>query len=522
MEKYRVIIADDQRMIRNGLSMMIDWGALGFEVVGLAQNGQEALALIAEKGCDLLISDIRMPAMDGLELARQARGAYPDLEIVMVSGYSEFQYAQTAMKYGVHAYLLKPISEEKLTEAVMDTRDRLITLKDQKARICEGILLNMVHGSLRGRLLAESFEKLGMGHVYGHYCVAVLFIGALIPNYEAIHGHDEFIGRIAQSAMALMGGRIACHAAASDPQKLVLLFALDEPDLRRVYAALLNLIRELGAYAQSDMKAAVGPMVSRLEDIRASYREAAGIMGETHFFFAEDLIVVARAPVGAERRPALVDGDDVVRAVRDMREDLIEREVDGFLGRLFEAGATPAAIHLSATRMLARLFQLPSDTDDVLMESIGSVYYDALAGQLTTASALRGHLVDICRRVCEQLELSEKRRGKIIIQDIIRYVDTHYAERLTIKHLSEIFYTNPAYLGRLFTRKTGQTYNAYLNRVRIEQAMLLLRQTNRKVHDICISIGYGSLKYFHEMFKETTGMTPVEYRMSRHAGAEED
>lgn len=516
----KVLIVDDEPKLREGLRTFIDWGAYDYEVVDTAANGNEALEKYQHYHPDLILADIRMPGMDGLQLIEKLRLQDPNLHILILSGYADFSYAKKAMIHRVDGYLLKPVDEDELKDYLSKIK---LTIDEEKASeqwkhvTAEWNREALIQSVLTGEdeeaptPLCERAHEVGISG-------KVFQILLLAPQMEG--DADAQINTLIRKALVRQfeepgrGWVFAIHSKFGVLLKEPLLTV----ELAGIYRELAAELADLGIrYA-----VALGKKVGCLTEIRESYRTACDLV-RRHFILDQGTILTpdslsvgtdadvgSGASPGAGRQLSTDElGEQLFYAV-----DIGNREaVKSLLHQLGEAykaeGAMENEIKNRYVELLTTIFskalkQLPELQNRSKEFSDG---YSKIqkAYSILELNGLAEHLL---QQIMNQLGEDGKHREVKIMLDLIH---RNYSENLKLETLSGILHYNSAYLGKLFKNTTGEYFNTYLDKVRIEKAKHYLEE-GLKVYQVAEKVGYTNVDYFHSKFRKYVGISPSAYR----------
>lgn len=530
MERLRAILVDDENFTRMGLLKLIDWEGCGFRVVGEADNGEDALELIRRTSPDLVVTDIRMPVMDGLELIHRTAekdGVPP--AFIIVSGYDDFKYAQQAVRYGVHDFILKPIDEVEFAATLRKLSDRLAREKEERRRAESGLTGAAIEALILGESddisEAEWRRKLSLAPGEG-----VRYALAELNDRHSWREPDvrtptlaKFKERIREALRALPGSeeeerpfwlhehRNRIGILITD--RMLHPFGGDEG---RFGAELRKALGELG----DDTWLYVGSPVAQPTELRLSYETARQAL-QYKFAIEGGPVLVFGHLRGIDLLHTAVDAELIGRIVEQIEEqgpgrieDAVDRLFRYIRERRFAPEAVKMCIQQCAIALIRTIRNMEGDENGLasLKPIVG--WYDLHL----TPEELRRLLTNFAR---ESAALIEKLRGEQAmggIQKIKAYIDAHYRENINLKSIATRFYLNPAYLGQLFKKTYGVYFNDYLLLLRIQEAKKLLRQTDLRIYEVAERVGFGSADYFVTQFEKQEGMTPTEYRgrLTRH------
>ncbi|OWA37615.1 hypothetical protein B9G55_06065 [Saccharibacillus sp. O16] len=506
---YKVIVADDEPMMLEGWRTMIDWAAYGYELCGAASDGEEALELFHAVQPDLLVTDIRMPGLDGLELIRAIR-SHPDCQVrtIIVSGYAEFGYAQQAMRFGVDRYVLKPIVTEEIHDVLGDLytlldQHRLEQLSDEALRAAEeeASVLRLLQG---GCSPAQASRVLGASAQSGLCMLLAEACG--MPETDE-RGRDS-----ARAAMRLASGElrssgIPCWNFEEGGGRSGLLAACEPRLLERRLEMLretfpwLSLYASGGEHGYEALPKLYAQALAVRERMLPFGRSGWYRHGEVEPFgrvgFAESLTaaqhVLARVEAG--------EPDEAARAAAD-------------LFRLFERLSAPTGwmegiVRYLVGELLRRRAEIPAAHRGAVPEEEPD-----LSGERFHMPTTEAELILRCKREAERVRQGRMKseNSSSPLAEAVEYVRRHYKDKLQLRELAEKFHLNPVYFGQQFKRETGHGFNDYVHLLRAQEAQRLLRRTDMKVAEIGCMLGYHDTEYFTCKFKAATGELPSQYR----------
>ena len=517
----KVVIADDEARILSLIRLLPDWDALGMEVVGAAGNGLEALALIERERPDILVTDIRMPGCQGLELIERARRAVPDIEIIIISGYAHFEYAQTAIKLGVGDYLLKPIKKDELTATLSKLAQRCRAkhpsasgaAPDGEGRAKAALGEKLVREAASGRVFPASAEELvrtyGFGMPEGTYRAFVLkldYRGLGREPLEIIHGK---VRELFAPLMALPDAQLAC---AHEEDRLTGVVCAPPDVQANVRRALRQALNQLEA-----QKGLLGPVSFSLSlsEAGASPEQIPALVRQAGQLIDERLL---------EGTGRLLEGASTPSGLRDAR--LLERyghEIEKALSTL------DTGLAVDCTNVLAReAMCFPGVRGHELTElvrSAGSLFAlrlgldggeEAAFAREASLSSRADELFDcLIRFEKKHMEAEDIRRRSEALRPIRiakQYVQEHYSESITLEDVCAATGFSVSYFSALFKKESGEGFSKYLTGVRMERAKELLQESSLPVSEVCAQVGYSDLKHFTQTFKKYTSLSPAQYR----------
>lgn len=515
---YNVLLADDEMLDLEGMKAFIPWDALGMRVAGAVTNGFEAVKVLEKQAIDILVSDVRMPGMTGLELAKRARELIPGLKIIFVSGHRDFYYAKEAMALHASDYVLKPMEDEELAAALEKIRQRLdverereVTLRQIAPVVKKEYMVRLFEGTYDASQLAVLRSEYGFDAADWPMRAAVLEIDHMpgLPDREDDQANNRVRSELfdkLEARAAELGYRHLCRIS---HRRIALL--IPEEGAERAAEQLLDYARAECPYS---MTAGIGLACDRPEDVQRSYTQALKAL-EMKMLRGRG-VVIAYDSEQAEEAAAPQDVEAQLAALFQAMSNYELVEVHDHLDELFKNVSHVSSEHTIRNYAMYILMKLDvylhamnEDLFRLLGIDIGNL--DILM-QLETIGDIRSWLRRKVYEISELLQEKKKKRNWKLAQDIMVYVKARLHDNITLRDVAEQFSFSPNYLGHLFKEETGKTFSEFLISLRMETACELLRTTSLKIYEIADRVGYRYLPYFSRQFKETYGMTPLEYR----------
>ena len=522
---YQVLIVDDEAPIRDGLKCIMDWEALGFSICGEASNGEEALRSILSLKPDLVLMDIRMPKMQGLTVVKKARERDYKGRFIILSGYSDFSYAQEAIRHGVESYLTKPIDEDALLEVVSKIKLALdketrnldnIELLKQKARYV------ILHELMVGDTLEDNFSKEEIAdlELYANVYQVVIY-----ENFN--HNPSGLTYSFADLLKVTNRDDHTFNHFEEDRQDVILLKG--NYALNRFNDFLDHYHGQTPPQKGSPMDSlfiAYGRPVTSLSKVHLSYEDAHKLIARRFF------CVQGQHTMGYEELP------DIKEATHTLEPEKLSAYTDYLVGYLQTFNRKNVAEILSDLEEY--LYNASSDISQVklfltdlylrIKEKI-SLVYNTLSLPFPTNSTVidfidkKYYLYEILGFLSEQFEMIMNATGNStrnsILDDILHYIDHNYQSNIKLETIAPLFGYNSAYLGKIFNKTVGESFNSYVDHIRIEHSKELLLAGNYKVYEIAERVGYRNVDYFHKKFRKYVGESPAEFRKKNGGTAEE-
>lgn len=513
-----LLIADDEKNIREGLKCILDWKALGFALCGEAANGEEALLGILKNNPSLVLLDIRMPKLTGIDIIRIAREQGYNGRFIILSGYSDFAYAQAAIRYGVEYYLTKPIDEDELLDAINAIREAIkqerqksdnIALYRKKAK--NVILYELITGSWKKNNIPElpSTDFQSMALDSDIYQVVI---------YENFGTSDEDSRCDFSNLLNITNSenRSFEHIRV-DGKDVILLkgsFAL------RRFEEFLDRCEKADGQADSPVHPlflAYGHPVASLDEICLSYEEARTLV-ERRFFCIQGQHTLSYEELPSMTVHSLVISDEKLHAYCEALTDYVQAN------NRKQAAATFFSLEQYLNSVDSPIESIRLFLTDLLLQlkaNINKIYNSAqslfpsnsaIIDYIGSCHYLYEIILYISGQVKSVMDISDGASRDSVLDDILYYIDNNYQNNLKLETIAPLFGYNSAYLGKLFTKTIGENFNSYVDHRRIEHSKRLLAQKNIKDYEVSERVGYKNVDYFHKKFKKYVGISPAEYR----------
>ncbi len=502
---YRIFLADDEFKVINGMLRSIDWEKLDSEVVGYAQDGEEALEKINRLLPDIVLTDIRMPKKSGLEVMEQMETEHP-CAFIIFSGYTEFEYAKKALQMKAVDYLIKPVNLCEIEESILKAQKQIEQLK--AAQNPDSIRRReWLEAILDGKRPEECFFQ-----ETPYFCVSVL------------HYERELASEIGEKIMSVLSGQDRRGQEAvvlKNRKELVILTAADsERAAQGKQRALAEQLKILAAEYPQKLYWAQSPAVYGSRQIENAYAEAADQV-EMHEFFCGQ-----QAERGIRERN-FQQKDVVLSVTREMMCTDSSQEAEGVILDFFrgaaESGYTPNQIRGLCLELYYSLkYHYQKAYPEILpaeQEWENSDYFQH-SSDLLNLETMKNRILSFYELVNRQLQMHRSYYQQRMVHRCKTYVEEHLGEPITLATVAESVNMNPAYLSHVFKQTTGSNLFDYITERRIAQAKHLLKTTYLKIFEIAKTVGYPDQRYFCQVFKKKAGMTAVEYRNKKQADDE--
>ena len=501
---YTVLLVDDETSMLETLVQSIHWQQYGVDTVLTAADGMQALEVLSEHAVDLLITDIKMPHMDGLSLLREVRSIYPNTHCIILSAYEEFEYAKQAMQLGVENYLLKPLETEEMEESIERALDNIYSSRKISDRLfCDNVFTRWVNRTISTNELAERANLLRLNLYLPEYCVVILCkkqhslslssfcqncVERLSVNYDVHHFKDDY-GR---HVFVLGGGQIITD-------QIVSIFSSEAGHKKLSHLILL----------------ALGSVVAGADRVPESYQSAHKLVENAATNASQSAVspgmTVMQTDLHSEQDESALVQQLTSLLQSSEEEDASSDKFQPLAQQLTELAKTKslASVQLllghSLIRLFAQEFPKQPEAQEQLNNRIRRTH--AVANPETFEAD-----------VLELLEFSNLLHKYYVnqmhplVQSAIHYIHTRYSESISIPEFCQQSKVSSPYLGYLFKKETGYFFNNYLTQHRIYCSIPLLLDTDMRINDIAAQVGFTSASYYITRFKQQMGLSPIKYR----------
>ena len=512
---YKILIVDDEKMIRMGMKNAIDWMKIGIDEVFTAASGNEALEILKKEEPQIMVTDIQMTEMTGLELIKAAREVVPELRVIVLTGFDNFEYARQSLRLQVQDFFLKPIDEDDLSDAIEKQLKEIKKLKDEEkeqARLwrSQGSVAQMrLEQCMRNLVHEKNNKEMQLYILQKDFRFDIKQKMSLILLEQGMYAESRDDGKframsVKNVCMSMIDSRnMGITFTDEDGTIAIVCFEKDDGD------SVLEKTEELSDVLKDEFeckpKITVGSTVQGFENLVISYNDARYLL-EHERENIQDIIQT----MGAQNKKKMFW--DIYSELRNIMISNIGNTA--LVMKAFNTfSKATESYNLSPTIVRRCCFEIASSLSFAYMEDSGEMSdgkLDALSKSL--ASAGREKACEITRMFIDQIPGNEEENVHYIISNAKHYIDEHLAEDISVSSIATNLYITPNYFSRLFKRITGEGCNEYIVRKRIEKARSLLETTSIKTGKIAMMVGYRDTNYFSLAFKKHTGKSPTKYR----------
>ncbi|OPJ56608.1 response regulator [Clostridium oryzae] len=519
---YKVMIIDDEPFVVEGMKSLINWNEYGFSICCDADNGEDALKKAVKYNPDLIITDINLPEMNGLQFIQRCIEEYKlKSKYVIISGYDEFEYARTAMKYGVLGYILKPIDEDEIIESLIKVKNAISSEKQD--------------------MLANTLEKKAISTILKKYIKDEISISKnnVIERYLRNYDQKEFryftlsFTRLQQHRMINEAGIVENIVMGILDSNADVFFVQEELGKRNIYGAIFperninSLLMEdsdaLYKFAQtlSDKiysKAGyrptiyIGKKVNGLINIKDSKFSCIRAEKDNFIYDRQDITICDNVAEVNYVYKAMDDetSKQLIECIEKNDCNSIKANIENIYYTIRNALYEPEIVKAGIADFLIEIIKLLRDMKCEKSELFRTIAEFNMEGMVL--KEIKEQLVTFCIQTAELINTLRSNNNKGILSEVQKYIELNYDKDIKLKDISKIFYINSTYLGKVFKKNIGISFNEYLNKIRIEKAKKLLISENYKVCKISQMVGYNDVNYFINKFEELTDKTPSEYK----------
>lgn len=534
----KVILADDEKRVCQLLQLIVDWNTLGYEIVAVVHNGLDALAAVRKLQPDVIITDIRMPECNRIELLRRLHDEKGDIDVVVISGYRQFDYARAALQAGAEDYLLKPIKKAELAAVLQRIRERRQSaseIQNQLGQIqdirlsltksADKLHAQLVLDVLNGKLPKSTKERLSADYQYdfpGDYrWFAAIKIDAENPLLEKV---NEVISRkmleIVRSEFA-RGNYPICSAVYENCIYCIIDVTTsnkEDTDLLMLQNTLYHIIREMQDYAGKMAHIHISIGVSRVKnDDFASAAVRCLAAARDQVFRGTEKVLYYEAHNGyvnaskvVNHKTAIQIHDAMIKGGRCLKEVL-----DAILDEL-DHGEVSVQSGENLYEILRKLMeQMIACAETAYPEAESREVLEMYLRKLCMCyswDSYRRHFRKLCNELSDTVQQIRKDKEKYPVQEAKRIMDEHFCEDISLGKLSKLLNLSPTYVSTLFKAETGMTVSQYLTNIRMREATRLLLTSQGSTSCIALQVGYNDEKYFMRAFKKEIGLTVGEFR----------
>ena len=542
MSLYKIMLVDDEEEVRKSIIRKIPWEDTGFEVIGDAENGKDALEKIEMNEPDVVLTDIRMPYMDGLAMAERIRQTHPSIKIVIFSGFDEFEYAKKAIKLNVIEYILKPVNVEELTVILKKIKKNLDDEIEQKRNVTllresyvrslpairEHFLNDLIHGGMDRDTISEKLSEYGIdidGAVKWVTAAIHLEPDEKVDKAVSLHQQRELIPISVQNLIKEKLTGQYRFAMFHSSFETILIAAVDPENTQTELVALLgDICKETRKILEVSVTIGVGESCNTLTDVERSFYSALNALGYRAVTGSGGVICIHDMEPAAPEKLQFDSRmeSELIAAVKFGPEEKIRSVIGEVVGRMEERKVHYRQYQAYVLAVINVLTQLTQQYDLQIREMFGveNDYFEIL-NRIQKMENIRQYLTEVALKMNKALARERTNAAKNVIREARQYIQDNFQDPdLSVEKICRHLHMSPAYFSTMFKKETGQAYIADLQDVRLNRAVELLMATDDKTYVIAEKVGYPEQNYFSYVFKKKFGVSPTRYRTSRRQNEE--
>lgn len=514
---FKVVVIDDKPLIRQSIISTIDWDTLDCEIIGEAENGIDGKNLILSEKPDIIITDIKMPGHNGLELSEYVKPIIPHAKIILITGYQEFELAQKAISLGVYELLLKPLSNEDIKRVIRSAVNDLRESRESLEELRKKFVLDLINGSFAGSVekFEDSAKKLEFN--CNRFCITAIRFNN--TDTRTVNRLFTFIEDASVSIEKNFGVSIV-KVGVDKNNVLFILFkdATSVRESRRIIKELYALVYDsLQKNISADYLVASSSLYNDLQQGAEAYSEVLRIL-DTNFFKTNEKLLYADnyAYLKAFEKFYIFDDLQEFYGIMERADnEEIARELDYLIekinvyskGDIFVAKGLLAEVCITVSRHFYRIY----GNKDCRLKDINEILSDInkLANINDAEKYINDYINDIRLNAADIAGNSNP-----VVRKVVEYIKKSYSGDISLEKLGEKFNINTSYLSRLLKRETGKNFVDILSGVRIDAAKWFLKEPDSKVAEVAEQVGYKDYTYFYQVFRRIEGISPAEYKKS--------
>ncbi|MFD2924916.1 response regulator transcription factor [Halobacillus naozhouensis] len=505
-----LMIVDDEQMIRQGLATTIPWNDYGIEVAASAVDGIDARQQLNKLSIDIVLTDIRMPNMDGLALASHLAEYHPHIKVIMVSGYDDFSYAQQAVKIGVEDYLLKPVDIDDLIVLIQKVAREIENTRSDQKHLQKTYLENAIYHQVWGLPLQSPQE------LHAYHQVPVLPFVSMVKHYKDVtkYKNDDELDAFKQKWQQNLHLKLEEHGYSSlsiftEPNVLLTCLTNNTgrlPTGSEVTDLLLDIDMEPGLIHLPYSTFVI------IQDLHEAYNKMNHQLSTFPLLSDEQVWVGQKEPTNLKTIPdSFVD--EWSQSLFQFDTESVHRNIDRMFTHMEEENFSfRETIHA-----ISHLLKKSTDQYESLLgrEAATEDFHDYSTinfWEYNSYGLIKGLFQKDIQQLLKQLHSHQTNPKAWLIERAIEYIQTYYTSEIKAQEVADVINISPNYFSSLFKQQTGKKFNEYIHELRITHAKTLLTETPFKVSEIAEEVGYQEYKHFVKVFKKQAGITPTKYR----------
>ncbi|KRF09996.1 hypothetical protein ASG89_00115 [Paenibacillus sp. Soil766] len=512
----RVIIVDDEKWIRRGLIQSISWNEWGLELVGEASDGREGYEMALDKKPDLLFLDMRMPGLDGKQLLGLLSQELPDLQTIVISGYSDFEYTKEAIRHKAFDYLLKPVKKEELA-AVVEKAQLVFERREaekRKASRAQGedwLRQLLLHSEEREEVFVPSSWQ------SGEYAILLGRMDTFDEQRDLFRMLPALHEQLDRMKPFLFGGQWEFEVILLQESSREIVVALcglqlESKDVSRLHESVLSVLKQVGCGSFSFGLSTRKGSILKLEESCIEARKA--LLCKPITAVSALICSVKNIGHGSGIYPQDIE-NSILWGLQTGNKMTVEEDLERFFAVFKSDAVTVGQLHWS-TDILLHAVEKQLQAKEVTMEEIcgrnALMVSEWIHGRNDVAAVKKIFKDELLPAVLLFYSQSGEKQGEKVVIELKKWIEINYDQSLSLHQIASSYYLNPDYLSRIFKRMTGKNFVDYVTDIRMLKAKELMAKSNYKNYEVAQKVGYEDYRYFSQIFKRKEGMTIGEYR----------
>lgn len=527
MSLYSVLLVDDEEFVFTVMMKKMNWEEMGFTVVGYARNGVEALEKAEELSPDVVMTDIKMPYLDGLTLSHRLKEQYPSIKIIIFSGFDEFEYAKEAIKVEAEEYILKPIDSSELRDVFIRVKQSLDKELDEKRNIDKlqehyinslPILQdNFCISLIEGHVTPDLFEKYAFDYQLPFsgpfYTVCVLKVSYSSKNGEEV---DVAPFLLTLSVQKLVTERLMdeFHARIFSYLGDVVVIAQlqDESSVHDFTDKMDALCKVCKRICNASVSAGIGDVVNGPSMLKQSYKSALTAISYRVFYGSMKALDISEVDTDCSRVTEEAPVSEIIKFLRQSARDEMITAIHDFAAYLERVKPSLQTYQLQIMKLSVALYDFIDDYHMNSEELFGGENLMNILLAMDSASSMGEYLVDLCSKLQNMVMSGRDHAIKQFVDKAEEYIKDNFANPdISVETICDYLSVSKAYFSNAFKNQTGKTFINYLTEYRMEHAKNLLMTTDMKTYEVAENVGYSDPNYFSYAFKKQFGISPSKY-----------
>lgn len=536
---YKLLVVDDEYYIRDCVATTIDWNKIGIEVIGTAIDGADAKKKVEQLSPDIIITDVRMDNMDGLELAETLRREHPMTKVIIMSGYDDYEYMKKALETKVFSYILKPIRAAELLDIVknvimsIEEEKKLVSRIEQmeqeidrdKHLLIERYIYDLINGNYEDQeTLQASSNFLNMSLRKDYYTCVIISISEYheiikTSGLRKLHSLKLSIKEVLHNML----GNYEIWTLMGDDGCLKNIIGSNSFHVGNIENKFISDIEQLSAYITNllgiTVSVYIGGVCQNLMDISKSYEEALLVAEHSSLSNGSSIAHINDLSLTSESRyvyPSMREAL-LLRNLFNSSETKLTSLIKELFHDMLRQNCTRDRMRIDVLGLLGKISRKAMDMGVDMYQLYNHKLLDPYNAfeRYQCHEQIENWLINLIVKTVDAVKNKQDSQVKSVIIKANKYIQENYANpNITLESVSSSLFLNPTYFSRLYKKETGENYVEALIRIRMEKAKLLLMETNKRISDISECVGYPVSKYFYAIFKKHTGLTPLEFRES--------